>query len=276
MSVRVPAVAGMFYPDNAQELRASIRDAYSHKLGPGNTTSHPSRCVICPHAGYYYSAHIACHSIRALAASKPSGPLILIGPEHASTQSGASITAAESWSTPLGDVIIDRKAADMMVGLSDEITVGDDAHDHEHSIEVQVPLLQDAFGDNLKIVPVSLSEQDAVTSASVGRAAAKVALELDGAIVASSDLTHYEPDSSARKKDGALIECVCSIDVDAMYDTLYKHRISACGYGAIAASMVAAIQMGAGVGTELAYATSGDVDDSSQSSVVGYASVVFA
>ncbi len=271
MSVRAPAVAGAFYPDSEGPLRQTIRKACRND----DYTHTPSRCVIAPHAGYAYSAHVACHSIRAIVDSGVRGPVIVIGPEHESTGTGASVPSAESWRTPLGDVDIDAEAARELVKRAGPIEVNDFVHAREHSIEVQVPLLQEAVGQDLRIVPVALSDQDQQTAQAVGQAAADVALAHDGAIVASSDLTHYEADTEARKKDAALIARIGSLDVDAMYETRRRMRISACGYGAIAAAMVAARRMHADGGCLLHYATSADAGGSPDS-VVGYASVVFA
>ncbi len=271
MSVRAPAVAGAFYPDSADPLRRAIREACARDAGPRA----PSRCVVSPHAGYAYSAHVACRSIRAIGDSGARGPVIVIGPEHESTGTGASVPSAASWRTPLGDVDIDAEAARELAEAAGPIAVDDGVHAREHSIEVQVPLLQEALGQSLRIVPVALSDQDQQTAQAVGQAAADVALAHDGAIVASSDLTHYEADASARKKDAALIARIESLDVSAMYETLLDMRISACGYGAIAAAMVAAGRMHAAGGRLLRYATSADAGGSPDS-VVGYASVVFA
>lgn len=274
MRVREPAVAGTFYPGGRSELGESIRAAYAHKLGPGSSDAAPSRCVICPHAGYEYSAHVACHSVRALAAARPRGPVVIIGPEHACAGSGAAVSAAGSWRTPLGDAAVDRDASESLAEISGA-AVSDAVHAAEHSIEVIVPLLQDALGDALRIVPVALSDQDAGTASDVGRAAGRIASELDGAVVASSDLTHYEPDAEARRKDAALIARVAGLDAEGMYAALAGLRISACGYGAMAAAIAAAREMGAQSGRALAYATSADAGGG-EDSVVGYAAVAFS
>ena len=275
MSNRLPSVSGIFYSSDQNQLKKSIEDACSHVLSPNNTGIHKSRCAIAPHAGYQYSAHIACHSIRALKESKVKGPVIILGPEHAHTQIGASVSTVDQWETPLGSVKVAKKPAQRLSELSDILVAGDEAHDTEHSIEVQIPLLQHMYSNTFEIIPVSISDQGIETATSVGIAAAKIALEFEGVILASSDLTHYESDSSARKKDAALTKCITDLDVNAMYNTLDRLKISACGYGPIAASMIAAKYMGAKKGIELAYATSADSKEGTQKSVVGYSSVIF-
>jgi AmmeMemoRadiSam system protein B len=93
-------------------------------------------------------------------------------------------------------------------------------------------------------------------------------------IVASSDLTHYEPNEDAHRKDNELIKAVLSLDVTKFYAVLERQDVSACGYGAIASTMVVAKQLGATKGELLRYATSGDVTGDT-SAVVGYSSIAF-
>lgn len=273
MRPRAPAVAGTFYPRGRGELAGAVRDAHSREPRAPNHVA--SRCAICPHAGYEYSARVACHSVRAIAESGARGPVIIIGPEHAGAGRGASVSTAPSWSTPLGEAAVDQGAARELASAGGPLLAGEAAHAGEHSVEVQVPLLQDALGDALRIVPVAMSEQDAQTALAVGRAAAAVAMSRGGSIVASSDLTHYEPEAAARKKDSALLERVVALDAAGMYATLASMRVSACGYGPIAAAMAAARAMGASAGRLLRYATSAEAGGP-RDSVVGYASVVFA
>lgn len=273
MTPRVPAVAGTFYPRGAGELAGAIRAAQSRDSRAPNHVA--SRCVICPHAGYEYSAHVACHSIRAVAESGAGGPVIIIGPEHAGAGDGATVSTAPSWSTPLGEAAVDQEAARELAAAGGPLSAGEGAHAGEHSVEVQVPLLQEALGDGLRIVPVAMSDQDAQTALAVGRAAAAVASSRGGAIVASSDLTHYEPEEAAAKKDSALLERVLALDAGGMYATMASMRVSACGHGPIAAAIAAARSMGASAGRLLRYATSAEAGGP-RASVVGYASVVFA
>jgi len=93
-------------------------------------------------------------------------------------------------------------------------------------------------------------------------------------IIGSSDFTHYEPNDFAHKQDQALIEPILKMDVDDFYDVLHKKQVTACGYGAIASTMISCKELGATKGTLLKYATSGDITGD-KSSVVGYGSIIF-
>lgn len=273
MRPRAPAAAGTFYPRGRGELAEAVRAARARGARAPNHVA--SRCAICPHAGYEYSAHVACHSVRAIAESGARGPVIIIGPEHSGAGRGASVSTAPSWSTPLGEAAVDQAAARELAAAGGPLSAGEKAHACEHSAEVQVPLLQDALGAGLRIVPVAMSDQDAQTALAVGSAAAAVAIAREGSIVASSDLTHYEPEGVARRKDSALLERVLALDAGGMYSTMASMRVSACGYGPIAAAIAAARSMGASAGRLLRYATSAEAGGP-RDSVVGYASVVFA
>ena len=103
---------------------------------------------------------------------------------------------------------------------------------------------------------------------------AKIAQKKKTMIIGSSDFTHYEPNDFAHKQDEALIEQILKMDIDGFYNVLHKRQVTACGYGAIAATMIASKELGATKGTLLRYATSGDITGD-KSSVVGYGSIIF-
>ena len=154
-----------------------------------------------------------------------------------------------------------------------------EAHRKEHSIQVQLPFLQHLYGASFSFLPISLAFQEKRIARDLGRGLAellKPAADEDesAVLIASSDLTHYEPASQAKEKDGALLKHVERLDIDAFYTTLERRDITACGYGAIATVMEACRLMGYHKGRVNAYATSGDVtgDDGA---VVGYPSVSF-
>jgi AmmeMemoRadiSam system protein B len=129
----------------------------------------------------------------------------------------------------------------------------------------------------VRIVPIVLIMQDIDTAFDLGKAIADAVGErgIDNVLLlASSDLTHYEPNDDAHRKDNELIKAVLALDVYKFYAVLERLNVSACGYGAIASIMVAAKSLGATKGELLRYATSGDVTGD-KSAVVGYSSIVF-
>jgi len=276
MQIRTPAVAGMFYPGEKKELKKSIKECFLHKFGPGKIP--PSNIkkkifgVICPHAGYMYSGPIACHSFYAISSEVPK-LFIIIGPNHWGLGSNVATMKDCKWNTPLGDVEVDSETAEEISHLSEIIDIDYFSHTREHSLEVQIPILQEMYSD-FKILPISMINQKKDAAKDIGLAVAKIAEKKKAMIIGSSDFTHYEQNEFAHEQDMALIEPILKLDVKKFYDVLEDRNVSACGYGAIASTMIACKELGATKGELLKYATSGDITGDT-SSVVGYGSIVF-
>ncbi|KAF6242316.1 hypothetical protein C6988_08800 [Nitrosopumilus sp. b1] len=278
MQVRTPAVAGMFYAGEKNQLKKSIHDCYLHSFGPKSLPPSSSKKniigMICPHAGFMYSGPIACHSVYEISANQYE-TFIIIGPNHWGIGCNVSSIKECTWETPLGEVIVDSKLADELVNEINFVELDLFSHTKEHSIEVQIPMLQEAFQNAFKILPISLIDQTKKTTVELGKAVAKISKKNKVMIVGSSDFTHYEPNDVAHKQDKALIEPILRLDIDEFYKVLEEKQVSACGYGAIAATMQASKELGATEGKLLKYATSGDITGE-KSSVVGYGSIVFS
>jgi len=273
MRIRTPAVAGMFYPNEKAELEDSISRCISHKYGPGKTPYLDKIYgAICPHAGYMYSGPVATHSFSSIS-NQDFELAIILGPNHWGIGCNVATMKDCSWQTPLGDVEVDSEAAELVNSETKLIEIDYFSHTRDHSIEVQIPMLQ-YFKKSFKILPIILNAQDYEYALEVGSAIAKLAKKKKSIIIGSSDFTHYEENEYAHKQDKALIEPILEMNVEEFYSTLHRRRVSACGYGAIASTMVACKKLGAGKGRLLQYATSGDIAGD-KSSVVGYASIVF-
>jgi len=277
MEVRTPAVSGTFYPDDEKELKSLIHDCFMHQIGPGKmpTTDSNQKIygVICPHAGFVYSGPVACHSFYAISSST-SNLAIIVGPNHYGIGQNVASMIDAGWKTPLGLVEVDSESA---LELREDLGIMEFdsfSHSKEHSIEVQVPMLQETFSREMKILPISLINQEQKIATQVGTAIAKIAEKKDALLIGSSDFTHYEENGFAHRQDLALIEPILKLDVDEFYKVLYERKVTACGFGAIAATMIASKELGATEGKLLKYATSGDVSGD-KSSVVGYASIIF-
>ena len=277
MEIRTPAVSGTFYPENEKKLKNLIHDCFMHPIGPGKTSPTDSGekiyGVICPHAGFVYSGPVACHSFYSLSASS-SKLAIIVGPNHYGIGQNTASMIDVSWKTPLGLVEVDSDSVLELREHLDILEIDSFSHSKEHSIEVQIPMLQEVFSDEMKILPISLINQEQKTATLVGSAIAKIAEEKDALLIGSSDFTHYEENGFAHRQDLALIDPILKLDVDEFYKILYERKVTACGFGAIASIMTACKELGATQGKLLKYATSGDVSGD-KSSVVGYASIIF-
>ena len=262
--MRLPAVAGQFYPSSGEELEHQLDDML-----------HPEKEILCqgavvPHAGYIYSGQVAAKVYSRLPKVET---YVIIGPNHRGLGSPVALSR-ESWRTPLGDVEPDLELADALAGSI--IDHDETAHRREHSIEVQIPFLQKRF-QGFKILPISMRLQDEQTALEVGQALSRAVQKLKRSciVIASSDFTHYEPQETARKVDAKLLEAILNMDVPKLYERVYRYSATACGYGPIAATITATVALGAKAGQLLAYATSGDVSGD-YSQVVGYAAIAFS
>lgn len=279
MRLRRPAVAGIFYPSNFDELKASIEDSFLHKLGPGkkppsNEAIGEKVVLVSPHAGYMYSGPVAANGYYACSYLKGIELVVIAGPNHYGIGSGVATVREGVWETPLGRVEIDGDSARRLVELSGIIDFDDSAHIKEHSIEVQIPFLQYIFHDKIKILPISMMLQDMSTAIDVGKAIADCVKDKKFLLIASSDFTHYEPQEVASRKDSEAIKAILQMDVSKLYDVIENLNITMCGYGPVAAMITAAKELSITNGKLLKYATSGDITGD-YSSVVGYASILF-
>lgn len=280
MKIRHPCQAGAFYAGTAQSLKAQIEGCFTHRFGPGKLPKVVEDGVrnvvglICPHAGYMYSGPVAAHAYYSLAVDGKPDVVVIFGPNHTGRGSALALMGEGVWRTPLGDVEIDTLTAKQIVDESRIVDVDDSAHTFEHSIEVQLPFLQYLYGSTFKFVPICFLMQDLKSSREVGRAVAKALSGKNSLIIASTDMTHYEPHEQAQRKDKMAIDAVAKMDEELYYSTVESQNISTCGYGPTVAVITAAKLLGAKRAQLLCYKTSGDVI-SDFSSVVGYASMSF-
>ncbi|MDH5753902.1 MAG: AmmeMemoRadiSam system protein B [Candidatus Bathyarchaeota archaeon] len=280
VKIRRPCQAGAFYAGTVESLRSQIENCFLHELGPGKipevVKTGPRQVIglVCPHAGYMFSGPVAAHAYYKLALDGKPDVVVLFGPNHTGYGSALAVMNEGFWRTPLGDVEVDSELATRIAHESRIVDVDDSAHRFEHSIEVQLPFLQYLYGSDFKIVPICFLMQDLSSAREVGQAVAKVLAGENAVITASSDMTHYESQESAKKKDEMALEAVEAMDEAKFYSVIEAHRVSACGYGPIAALITATKILGAKEAKLLCYKTSGDVIGD-YSSVVGYAAVCF-
>ncbi|MBN1784837.1 MAG: AmmeMemoRadiSam system protein B [Candidatus Bathyarchaeota archaeon] len=280
MKVRSPAVAGSWYAGTSNRLRDQLEELFMHRLGPGSlpiVNEDGSRDIVglvVPHAGYLASGPIAAHAYHHLAEDGKPDVIVIFGPNHTGHGSALSIMNEGAWRTPLGDVKIDTETANQIVSFSSIIDVDDLAHIYEHSIELQLPFLQYLYGSEFKFVPICFGMQDLMSSREVGTAVARALKGKNGLVIASSDLTHYEPQERAEKQDMLAVDAALQMDEELYYRAVESYDISTCGFGPVMSAIVASKELGAKKADLLCYKTSGDVLGD-RSAVVGYTSIAF-
>ncbi len=279
MSVRKPVVAGYFYEGRKESLIKQIEWAFTHKLGPGyiprvsEERNKESIGFVVPHAGYIYSGPIAAHSYARLASEGKPDVFVLLGPNHTGAGEAVSVWSEGAWETPLGYANIDVDLAKEIISNSRYARPDKLAHYEEHSIEVQIPFLQYLFKD-VSIVPISIMYQVPEISEDLATSIFKASSKLgrDTVVIASTDLTHYEPHERAVEKDKVVLDKIKSLDPVGLFDVVLRKNISMCGVAPVMTLLYYAKLSGSSGAEVLKYGTSGDVSGD-KTLVVGYSAV---
>jgi AmmeMemoRadiSam system protein B len=265
---REAVVAGQFYPASAEKLRAQI-GSFVDK----NTAKSPALACILPHAGYIYSGRVAAETVSRIELKEK---ILLLGPNHTGEGVPFSIMTEGTWQTPMGDIQVDEPLAKKILNNSRNLGEDSLAHINEHSLEVELPILQ-YFKSDFTIVPMAFLSDDLKRLKETGREIAVAVKDefLAGSIMllASSDMTHYEPQDTAEKKDQLAITAILELNEDKLMDTLRKFRITMCGYAPVIAMLSAAKALGAKKAQLVKYQTSAD-ETKDTKSVVGYAGII--
>jgi len=278
LRLRRAQVAGSFYKGTKAGLTSEIEECFTHPLGPGRLPTlaqvgdRKLVGLLCPHAGYIYSGPMAARSYFELASDGKPDKIVIIGPNHTGQGSGVSMMSEGTWETPLGQIRVDKEAAERISKISDIIDLDDQAHLYEHSVEVQLPFLQYVLKAEFEFVPICMMMQDLKTSLEVGKAIGQALKDDDVLIVASSDMTHYESAEVAKRKDHLAIDAILALDDTKLQETVQSHRISMCGHGPVASMIAASKILNAKTAQLLGYSTSGDITGDN-SEVVGYLAV---
>lgn len=265
--IREPVVSGYFYPSGKAHLLRMLENFIDR-----NSPKEKIIACVSPHAGYIYSGKTA-----GLTYSKIEIPetVIILGPNHTGYGEPYSVSDHDKWSTPLGEIEVDKELVNILVENSRYLQKDKIAHVREHSIEVQIPFLQFLRRD-VKIVAITLmGHVDNPAWYEIGETIAEVIKKIkkDCLIVASSDMTHYEPHKVAEEKDNYVIEAICNLDEDEVIRRIEEKEVSMCGYSGVIVSIVASKLLGAKKGELVDYTTSAETSRD-YSEVVGYAGII--
>lgn len=307
MSTRRPTVAGQFYPDSDRDCRSEVEaylsaaerlpqnePAYDESTESRNAVAAGSKQWIggiVPHAGWVCSGAVAAEVIGKLCRQPGIDTVVVFGASHRFISNKAAMYSQGAWSTPLGEITIDDQLAAAILDASKDVEDNPDAHQPEHSIEVQVPFIQQVC-PSARLLPLLVPHL--APASAIGEAVAAQAQLLNRQVVflGSTDLTHYglrydfvpKGMGSAglawakTDNDRRLIELVCQMQADRIVPEA-KQRQNACGPGAVAATIAACRRLGATRGILLRHTTSAEVLLDSygpMDGAVGYAGIVFS
>jgi hypothetical protein len=281
--IRAPAVAGMFYPADAGELRRNVT-ALLEVTAPRDSNQ-SIVAAIAPHAGYMYSGPVAAYTFKTLQSRYPTGvtpppttdlfspTVVVIAPSHRTAFPYISVFTGRAYRTPLGEVPVARDFAAALVAADEYIMADWRGHQSEHALEVELPFLQ-VIWPQFRLVPVVMGQQDWELCRLLGEHLAALARETPCLILASSDLSHYYPYAEAAAIDARFIEYLQAFDPATLHYALEEEACQACGGGPVVAAMIAAKELGADAADILRYQNSGDVSGD-HSAVVGYLAATF-
>ncbi len=259
-AIRPAAVAGMFYPDDPARLRHVIAGLLA---GAKRDAASPlPKALIVPHAGYVYSGAVAASAYARLGGLRGRiRRVVLLGPAHRVYVRGLALPEAERFATPIGEVALDQEGMQAVAGLP-QVVRSAAAHQMEHSLEVQLPFLQQVLGD-FRLLPLAVGE---ATAAEVAEVLETVWGGDETLIVISSDLSHFLPDAAARKVDGGTVDAILALKPHLNHE-------QACGATPVNGLLLAARKHGlrpVALDVRNSSDTAGDPDR-----VVGYAAFAF-
>ena len=229
--------------------------------------------IVSPHAGFVYSGHVAGAVFSKV---KLPDTFIIMGPNHTGSGRPYSIIKDGCWETPLGKVAVDAELAEDLLSRSRFLQNDPSAHAFEHSVEAQLPFVQ-FFKETFKFVPVVLWHEDLEIYKDIAKAVSQAIKKSkkDVLIIASSDMTHYEPHKTAVVKDQEAIKAIINLDEKELLEKIDELDISMCGYAPTVIMIIAAKMLGAKSGELVKYQTSGDASGD-YASVVGYAGIIIS
>jgi AmmeMemoRadiSam system protein B len=269
LDLRPSPIAGKWYEGNPNALAARVDEFLNAVQLPelnGNVIA-----IIAPHAGHIYSGAVAAYAFATLRSLTPD-LVVILAPYHALAPHPFITTEHQAYSTPLGNIEVEQSAlAELQANL--EIPITPIAHDKEHSLEIELPFLQRVLKNDFKLLPIMVREQEAKTSHKLGHALAQTLQNKNAIIVASTDLSHFYDQQTAKILDEEMLKRFESFNPESIFDAEYMGKGFACGHAAVASMLWAARELGANKVQTLKYATSGDVTGD-YSSVVGYGAAV--
>ena len=291
MQARKPVVAGQFYPGQHDSCLSAIRECFE-AVNINQTLPEAIVAGIVPHAGWTFSGDLAALVFSAIKQlHEKVNTFVIFGAAHSYFSSSPAVDNRGVWTTPLGEVVIDEELADAILSIG--LAVNDpSAHLSEHSIEVQVPFIQELFA-GAKIVPVLVPPTEQAIE--LGTQAGEIISQQEDkkiVCIGSTDLTHYGPRYgfapmgtgknaltwAKQVNDKKFIDLALELKPEELLASAVNDG-NACGPGAVAATVAAAKKLGCKQGLLLGHTTSNEIMQqkmgTTSAEAVGYAGIVF-
>ncbi|MCA9401835.1 MAG: AmmeMemoRadiSam system protein B, partial [Candidatus Omnitrophica bacterium] len=267
--VKEPNVSGQFYSSDPKELTRMI-NFFSEKANVDSIEGFID-IVIAPHAGYVYSGPVAAYSFNVVK-RKAYRTIIVLAPSHRLPFNGISIWPEGGFKTPLGTLPVDKKLSQQILNAHKQFYFEPKAFDGEHSLEVELPFIQETFND-VSIVPVVMGQPSYALLEKFAETLDLVIGERkDILIVVSTDFSHYHPYEKAKRIDFKTIEAIKNLESERIWKECHLKTMEMCGYVPVTAALLYAKRRGLNNVKVLSYANSGDTSGM-KSQVVGYSAI---
>lgn len=269
MLIRQPSVSGHFYPADPEKLKDLIQSFLPKKKGIQESVLG----IVVPHAGYNYCGNILAATYHRVLLPES---IVILGPNHSKKGEPMALFPRGIWQTPLGDVEVDTKLATEIKLHAKDLKEEPEAHETEHAIEVQLPMLQYFAKKKFQIVPLSIStHKDVTIGVELGFAIARAinTLTRKTTIIATTDLTQDESQEMANRKDQRIINSILRLDPQDFVNTIRRYGAKVCGSAAVVAMLSAVKELSASQAELVQYGTSGDITGD-YSKVWGFAGIL--
>jgi AmmeMemoRadiSam system protein B len=279
---------GIFYPRDNYELQTKIKELYLHDKGPGEIPLRREgkiiKGVIVPHAGYDFSGACSAWAYEEIAKCKFPDLFILLAPNH---KNNGTFTTLQGLESPFGNVRIDQDFTKVLMKRNEQVVENDKIFEEEHSIDVQLPMLQQATNDKaheLKILPLLISSDVDIVKLALDISETLMDMEKEAVFVISSDFTHYgskfhyipfldDVANNVALMDKKVIEYLKHRDLEGLADFAHEKKLTICGLYAMLVFMKCVNYKKCEL---LQYYNSDDIKDKpTYREFVSYASLVF-
>ena len=274
-AIREPKAAGIFYNSDKTSLKRDLEAAFRGKEGPGEAESEEPVAMITPHDKYHLCGPVSAWTY----AKAGKANYMIIGANHLDVGARFAIMKEGLWKTPLGEVAVSNRIAQKIMDKSSAVEYDVMSHDGEHSVEVQLPFMQQMHGSNFKIVPIVIKnrfdDKDFMQQCvDLGKSIAQALIteKERWVIIGTTDFSSGSK-PKVEKTDKSLIVSMKTLNCKKFFDAVHKNESYICGYGAVLATMSAAKELKAKKGKLLKYMTSTESVRGGKATT-GYASIM--
>lgn len=241
-NLREAQFAGQFYPGNKNELTKQLVEFFEEAktLSINSVENQRLQALIVPHAGYVFSGQIAATAFQQIPENASYKRVFVLASSHSYSFNGAAVYCNGNYQTPLGTIKVDTQLSKELVKNSEWFLDHTEAHENEHSLEVQLPFLQHKLGNNFLLVPIILGTHEPEICKKIA-AELKAWFTEENLWVISTDFSHYPEYENACKVDDLTATAICSNQPEKLQNILKENKLikinnlatSLCGWTSV-------------------------------------------